>query len=343
MDEDMKTLGELAKTHNCRTFNSNEDLIAEMGSELDGVLICTPHQTHYDIGGLFFDENKRRMENGEKPLNILMEKPMDVKIDNAINMLKRVEADMKNAKFMVNHSANYRPQAKLAREAVASGRIGRVRHITAFFAAPLKAVFEDPDNKTWTETPEGVVGNGFSWGQSAHLYAFVYHVCPNLVPKNVYCDMIHSTESGADIAFSASVKCKDEGDDDDLEDVVISASGTTLIPDKGDGAKRVSVEIFGTEGCLLYSGVDQDPKSGRLELINEDGSSEILHEEFAFENLDNEGLGPESLQEFVEVCNGNTDVYEGSTVLNALRAVQTIDAMYKSNESKRPEDVVSEK
>lgn len=43
--------------------------------------------------------------------------------------------------------------------------------------------------------------------------------------------------------------------------------------------------IFGTKGCLFYSGDDAEPSSGHLELLCHDGSSEAVPG-FRFENTE---------------------------------------------------------
>jgi hypothetical protein len=74
----------------------------------------------------------------------------------------------------------------------------------------------------------------------------------------------------------------------------------------------VFIKIFGTKGAILYSGNDQDPNSGKLEWSRGDehsewvGISEIQCPElgFQFEELDQSGCGPESMQV--------SDTYHGS-------------------------------
>jgi hypothetical protein len=82
--------------------------------------------------------------------------------------------------------------------------------------------------------------------------------------------------------------------------------------------------VYGDEASLHYEGNDREPSSGRLEIRNPDGGVEVIHNEFLFENLDSEGYGPESLQQFVQLCGGNIDAYEGANVLDGLRSIQTI-------------------
>jgi predicted dehydrogenase len=55
----------------------------KLGPELDGVMLATPHTTHYGIGQVLLDEAKRRIDAGEKPLHILMEKPVTANVEEA--------------------------------------------------------------------------------------------------------------------------------------------------------------------------------------------------------------------------------------------------------------------
>ena len=239
---------------------------------------------------------------------------------------------------------------------VESGRIGTVRHVSAFFASPLSWLFDDPANRGWNEpTGPTMVGNGFAWGQSSHLLGWIYHVCgPQLQPQRVYCAMTHSETSGADVAHAATIHCR--------HGAILSVSGTSLLP--GDAhseppvGKHIQIRIFGDRGTLIYGGDDRLPTSGSLELrlFETNGRVETPHDDndnkqeqeqqgFLFENIDVEGAGPESLQEFLRACRRNRndgnddDVYVGADAEVGFRTVQTIDAMYRSHASKECVDV----
>jgi hypothetical protein len=60
---------------------------------------------------------------------------------------------------------------------------------------------------------------------------------------------------------------------------------------------------------------------------------------FEFEDLAQDGIGPESMQCFIDSCLGRGDFYVGADVLVGLRSVQTIDAMYRSHVSGNAENV----
>jgi hypothetical protein len=201
-----------------------------------------------------------------------------------------------------------------------------------------------------------MIGNGFAWGQSSHVLAWVYHaVGPDrMVPSKVHCVMTRSVVTGADVSHAATIECECGA--------AISLSGTSLLPGNAHSdppvPKEVVIRIFGTGGALSYCGNDRDPSSGKLVWSSSHngggndhddngdrhdgndetgnaggcGAVEICWPElgFQFEELDQDGTGPSSLRCFIDACLGRDDYYIGAESLVGLRCVQTIDAMYRS-------------
>jgi predicted dehydrogenase len=393
LNPNLMSLSELATLYQAQAFSSVQDLLnSDLGPNLDGVLIATPHATHYDVSREFLQEIDRRENetiSGSKPLHIMLEKPMTTDIVDAMNLFHLVQQKEQHeavaaaaakalttesasygmvSQVWLNHTANYRVQTALARDAIVSGRMGRIRLVNASFASPLKWIFNDPGNDGWNKPHGNMVGNGFAWGQSSHLLAFLFHILPNCDPKRVYCRMALSKETGADIAHSATIECLDlttattittttttsEAELTQENTVLINMSGTALLPGHQYTdppiAKLVNIDVYGDDGSLHYAGNDLDPTSGHLEYRNTEGVNEILCDRFEFEAYDNENYGPESIQAFVELCcggggggDGKSLPVAGATVLDGLRSVQVIDAMYKSNASKQVVSVVSVK
>eukprot|EP00536_Pseudo-nitzschia_multiseries_P013438 jgi/Psemu1/290868/fgenesh1_pg.575_\ len=347
LNPNLEPLSALAEKYNARTFTSVEELLgdSEIGPALDGVLVATPHATHYLVGKELIQVVNERKKNKSKPLHILMEKPMTTDIEDAMYLHSLVEAESDgDSQFWLNHTANYRAQTAIARKTIASGMLGSVRHVTASFASPLKWIFLDPENDGWNQPTGNMIGNGFGWGQSSHLLAFLFHILPDLVPDAVFCRMTHAKNTGADIAHSATIECLDLTS---KEPVIMNMSGTALLP--GDQyadppvAKLVQIDVYGDNGSLHYAGNDLDPSSGSLDYRPTNGSVEVLSDRFEFEAYDNENNGPESLQDFVELCcggYGDKIPTAGANVMDGLRSVQVLDAMYKSHASGRRENVV---
>jgi len=261
--------------------------------------------------------------------------------------------------FLINHTANYRPQTRKARSMVEHGKIGTIRHINASMSSPLSWLFDNPQNRGWTEpTSDEMVGNGFCWGQSSHLLAWIYHVCPTLHPQKVFCAMNYSSVTNADVSHSATIVCSDlsscneNNEISEGNNVIMSISGTSLLPgyehsDPGVG-KRISIAIYGTKGAILYSGDDKDELSGKLEFRDNDTGRKIdlpcgPNMGFHFENTETGGSGPESLQSFIHACIGSDEYYAGSNALDGFRTIQTMEAMYRSNASHQFVEVAYQK
>jgi hypothetical protein len=96
--------------------------------------------------------------------------------------------------------------------------------VAAFFAAPLKWLFNNPAMKGWNEATDGMLGNGFAWGKLSPLFAFLYHVCPDLQPVDVFCTMMHLETTGADVSHLATIHSSDDGSTGDNGNYVVQRS-----------------------------------------------------------------------------------------------------------------------
>lgn len=147
----LEPLSALAKKYQCPTFSTIQQVFDQdpaLAASLDGAIVCTPHATHSDVGVFLLDEGSKPQR--QKPLHILMEKPMTTNVQQAQQLYDTIQSN-KNSNgggaFLVNHSANYIPQTKAAHDLVQAGNIGEIQHITGFMASPLSWIFEDPSNK----------------------------------------------------------------------------------------------------------------------------------------------------------------------------------------------------
>eukprot|EP00930_Biecheleria_cincta_P075569 TRINITY_DN62742_c0_g1_i1.p1 TRINITY_DN62742_c0_g1~~TRINITY_DN62742_c0_g1_i1.p1 ORF type:complete len:394 (+),score=45.64 TRINITY_DN62742_c0_g1_i1:67-1248(+) len=315
LNPDMLQLPELGKHYGVPTFRSHTDLF-KSDLKLDGVVIGASHAAHHSIG----------MAALSSGLNVFMEKPMTTDSKEAKELLDAVTRTGKL--FMVNNTANWRPQTQKAHEWVATGRIGVVQHVSCYMGNSLLWLFEDPANAGWCFPTGTMVGNGFAWGQLSHTLAWVLKVS-GLIPSSVICDMNYSEKTGADMYDAAIVRC--------TTGAIICIQGVATLAGekpKGDGDERPSGKqaehrIYGSEGYLSYNGVDTKQDSGGLILRRHDGQSEDLPG-FDWEDGEQDGIGPLSLQAFIAGCRGKTDIWNGTDARIGYLVVCILEGMYRS-------------
>ena len=321
---ELESTAALGEKYGAPTFASLDACLAALGADaLDGILCCVSHAAHFELGVRGLNAN----------LHVMMEKPMTTDVAQARQLAAAAAAAPKLA-FMVNNTGNWRAQCRAAHDTVAvRRRVGAVQHVQCAMHSALLWLFDDAANVGWTTPTGSMVGNGFAWGQLSHLLAWVFKVTA-LTPASAFCSMSWSAASGADLSDSAVIVCEGGAS--------ISVSGSCCVPgnahdaEGGQLGKKIGFRIFGDEGSLTYEGYDQQPASGRLELARRDGAhdaaDDALPAGFAFENYDQDGLGPESLRAFVDACLGRPH-FVGADAHVGLQVVRAIDAMYRSAKS----------
>jgi predicted dehydrogenase len=328
----LKTKTQLKEEYDVPIYSSCEEMLEdkELMEQLDGVIICTAHSCHSWMGKMFLDAGK----------HILMEKPMTVDVAEARNLAKL--ATEAGVTFMVNNTANYRKQYFEARKIINSGEIGEINHILCVMYSPLMFLFDDAKNASWVKPSGSMVqsdgsGNGFGWGQSSHVLAWVLGV--GKLDVTEVTAMTHRSEnSGADLMDAALIRCKNAQGNNSS----ISFSAGCGWPGNSYGenprGKHFDIKIFASKGVLIYGGDDNNPKSGQLEVRyhDEKKDSYIAEGGFLMENGEVEGNGPESLKQFISACRG-LPFENGADQNVGLQAVRVLDAMYRSAASGKSE------
>ena len=127
LSPNMESLEQLStKYNNCPIYKSVDAFLEDFDSRnrsntketkkkniVDGAIVCTPHHTHHDIGKLLLD----------KDIHIFMEKPMTTNVAQARALHELYQQKLKQKQqnpccFMINHSANYRHQAKMVHDLI---------------------------------------------------------------------------------------------------------------------------------------------------------------------------------------------------------------------------------
>lgn len=321
-NQNMKPTDELGEYYDVPVFrNVDAFLQSDVVGCTDGVIIASSHSTHHGIG----------MKVMQAGLHILMEKPMTTDTKEAHELVQRAVSSGKT--FIVNNSANFRENALQAHKLVIAGDIGKVEHVSCYMMRE-REFFEDPQNTMWVKPSGPMLGNGFAWGQLSHTLAWVFMVT-GLTPESVFCHMFYSAITGADLFSSASIRCSN-GACISVQGAA-GLPGTNAVGSSTQTGKLIENRIFGTEGCIFYSGDDADPSSGSLVLSRHDGITKTFPG-FHFENTSQDGIGPESLQAFIHACLGQP-IFNAADVHLGLKVVQTLESMYKSARSGQAEKI----
>lgn len=102
----------VAKKYNIKAYTDYKEMFEK--ENLDAVHICLPHNLHTDVSMVAF----------EYGINVLSEKPMDVSFEKAERAVKA--AKEKNVLYGIIFQCRYNNSAKLVKEAVKSGKLGKI-------------------------------------------------------------------------------------------------------------------------------------------------------------------------------------------------------------------------
>jgi len=323
VEGESKTTDQLQELYGAPIFRSIDELLAsEVAKTVDGIIICTSHASHHEIG----------MKAMKAEWHILIEKPMSTDPMEAFELTKAAAKYSKT--LMVNNSANFRGQTKRAYDLVHGGKIGDVKHVSCAMFSPLGWLFHNPANVGWVKPTGKMIGNGFAWGQLSHTFAWIYLVT-GLTPKSVFCHMNYSETTGADVYDSATIRC--------TSGATISVQG---VGDVEGPCKKVDNKIFGNKGMLLFSGdvvesVAVGDASGAPEgLVLQLKEEKLSFPGFEFENFEKEGNGPESVQTLIEACLGRS-IFNAADAEVGCKSVVSIEAMYRSAKLGQEVDVMA--
>jgi predicted dehydrogenase len=282
---------------------------------MDGVVVSSPHVLH-------FEHARAALEKG---CHVLVEKPLTTSAADARALVAL--AKEKGRAIVVPYGWNFRPFAAEAKR-LAPG-VGRIEHVVLqmanalddlFAGEPMKetegAMFRPPPS-TWADPKRA---GGFGWGQLVHALGLLFEVA-DLEPAEVFA-MTGASKAGVDYYDAVALRF--------AGGATGSVSGAATLP-KGRPV-QVDLRIFGSEGMLLV-----DIERERVELRRRDGRDEVV----PLQPGDGAYECATPLRVFVDLCLGRPAVNPASGVVG-MRAVEVLDAMYRSAASGRPEAVLPE-
>ena len=174
-----------AKRYGARAYTSYEQMLDE--EALDAIHICLPHHLHSKVAMAAF----------ERGIAVLTEKPMDVDLESAALAVKR--AKELGVQFGVIFQCRYNNSAQLVKNAVSSGKLGRIISARSVLTwSRSDDYYAESDWKgTWDKEGGGVVID-----QAIHSIDLVRWIVDS-EPLSISCSMAnrgHSTVTVEDTA-----------------------------------------------------------------------------------------------------------------------------------------------
>ena len=176
---------EAAKEYGIKAYTSYEKMLE--CENLDAVHLCLPHYLHSKVAMYAF----------EKGVHVLTEKPMDVDLESAKAAVKR--AKELGVQFGVIFQCRYNNSAKLVKDAVESGRLGKIisARSTLTWSRPDDYYDESDWKGTWDKEGGGVVID-----QAIHSIDLVRWIVDSEV-ESVSCALANRGHKKVDVEDSA--------------------------------------------------------------------------------------------------------------------------------------------
>jgi predicted dehydrogenase len=293
-----------------RGFEDYREMLESVA--MDGVVIASPHALHFEHASAAL----------AKGCHVLVEKPMTTSAGDARELVAR--AARAGREIVVPYGWNFKTWTDEARRLVA--RVGRVEHVVLQMANALEDLFAGrpmletegamfrPPSSTWADPKQA---GGFGWGQLVHALGLMFRVA-DLKPEGAYA-ISGKSPAGVDYYDAAVVRFAGGAS--------AVLSGAATLP-KGRPV-QIDLRIFGSEGMLLL-----DIERERLELRRRDGRDEVI----ALKPGDGAYACEAPLSVLVDLCLGRKTSNSAPGIVGQ-RAVEVLDAMYRSSESGRFEPV----
>jgi predicted dehydrogenase len=260
---------------------------------------------------------------------VLCEKPMTTKASEARALVD--EAERQGVELMIPYGWHYSEFIQEAKRRMDEGAVGEIEFVMCHMASPVRALLEgkkflstgggagdnmfEPAAETWADPV--IAGGGYALAQMSHSAGLAYWLT-GLAAESVVA-LTSAPTSKVELYDSFSVRFKGGA--------IGSFSGAGALPDNQQF--QLDVRIFGSEGVMT---VDCD--RARLEVIRHDGNN--FNMDLQPDAGEYFGGGPTANFADIVTGKGSTNWAPGWA---GMRAVEMIDAAYRSVESGHTESV----
>lgn len=285
------------------------------GEKLDGVIVATPHATHYALA-------REVLGYG---LGLLLEKPMVLRASEARDLCAL--ASEKGAPLIVGYPYHFVPQHRLLRERIAAGALGRLQLVDNLFASMVLEYYRANPlayAKVFDWEVTGPLANTYSdphiaGGGQGHLQ--VTHAAALLL----WLTGLHATEVAAfmerfdvQVDLCDAISVRFEGG------TVGTLASTGGIPAQQSGHQQLEYRIYGSEGYALL-----DAMAGTCTIHHNDGTVETLDPTPPDATYPREATS----RHLVDLLLGRVENQSDGEI--GLRTVELLEAAYRSADEGR--------
>ena len=283
-------------------------------SNLDGVIISSPHYAHY--------ENAKA--SLEKNCHVMIEKPMTTNVKDAQQLIRL--AKKINKQILIPNGFNFKNFMSKAEEIILTNTIGEIKHVDAAFTSSLTDLFQgiplsesnmhtfQPHASTWSDPNKA---GGYGWGQLSHMFAGIFKIT-NLDPKEIFC---LSVPSPTDVDYTNAISMKFSNG------ATGAFSGSAFVPKDFGGTFYITVH--GTKGVLYL-----DMEINRERLLVRLNNGDIIDEKIGKGDGAYSYGTKDALNTFIDICLGK-NVKNHSNGEIGLKTIKVLEGMYKSLKTKK--------
>jgi predicted dehydrogenase len=284
-----------------RVYSAYEEMLAN--ETLDGVIIVTPHATHFPIARTCLEHN----------LHVLLEKPMTLHATDAKALVDLAAG--RNLELVIGYTYNYLPHSRRARDVILGGELGQVQYATSSFSSSVTGFLSGHVGAEYSPTRYSVQGPSAAYNNPALLGGGEGH--------------LQITHSAGLLFFVTGLRAeqvhalmRNHGLAVDLIDAItVGFEGGAIGMVGGTGNAglnyRMALTVYCEDGCFLADTL------ARVALIRrKDGSTEDLT------GLPRPQLRSTVTHNFVDVILGRAE--NGSSGEVGWRTVELLDAAYRS-------------
>lgn len=277
---------------------------------LDGVVIATPHATHFQLA-------RDALGHG---LGVMLEKPMVLRATEAGELVRL--AAKRNAPLIIGYPYHFVAAYQRLRDEIAAGRLGEIQLVHGLFASMVLAYYQgNPDAYEevfgWevtgpsaaTYSDPNIAGGGQGQTQVTHAAALLFWLT-GLEPSEVGA-MMENFDLDVDLCDAITVRFGNRA--------VGTLASTGGIPARQSAHQQLEYRLYGTEGYALL-----DAMAGTCAVHTNDGQVEQFAPVPAEERYPKEATS----RHLVDVLLGREENRSPGAL--GQRVVQLLEAAYRS-------------